>query len=230
MHGKLTCQKHPITEWVEWSRNFCDFNRIFAGFASVGREHLLPPKPVSYRTSFSPLVHWSMLFRQLGDLINQIVPRKQKKEWPTSLSFVFGVLFPEDWKFVRYSHTAWVDVYMTIRVIESLFDQWKDQPLRSNISHYFRPINEDVSIFDNDINELGEQENHDDNQEEGEEEVVVEDGVKLEKVIADFFGNLKDSNKDGDGDDDDDDDDDDDEEFDEMDGTQSMTTFYWSAV
>jgi hypothetical protein len=34
-------QRHPITEWIKWSTGCVDYNCVYAGFASVSREHLL---------------------------------------------------------------------------------------------------------------------------------------------------------------------------------------------
>jgi hypothetical protein len=47
-------QRHPITEWIEWSTGCVDYNRVYAGFASVSREHLLPHSPSA--KTFRPVI------------------------------------------------------------------------------------------------------------------------------------------------------------------------------
>src|SRR5277367_1716077 len=64
-------QRHPITEWIEWSTGCVDYNRVYAGFASVSREHLLPRSPSA--KTFRPLYHWSRLFSLVKKTVGHAV-------------------------------------------------------------------------------------------------------------------------------------------------------------
>jgi hypothetical protein len=158
------CQQYPITEWVEWTTNSMDYNRIYAGFASVGREHLLPPKRLP--KSFNPICHMRKLLGSLDSSIRYRFGRGKRRRIVASLAFIFGILFPEEWNVVRYAHSAWADVYMTIRVIEALFDQSLGQALRGKITCYFQQMNKEDSSGENGLKELEEQEGEEKEEEE----------------------------------------------------------------
>lgn len=163
-----------LDTWLEWSSTSCDWKGIYAGLASVGYDHLMPPKsPLGH----SPMIWW----------------RKVRKIFAADLKGLkltqgnlFQVLFPEDTNLLSRAHYAGADVQMLSKVLQYTF---------ADGSHIKGKIKSHFSFVNLDLSELGDGDFEDCE----EDDVSIEDDESNEDA-RNFEGTDYDSDSENDSD------------------------------
>ncbi|KAJ5405069.1 hypothetical protein N7465_006353 [Penicillium sp. CMV-2018d] len=196
-------KKHgPLDLFLEWGTNNGDYQCLRDGLESVGKAHLLPPKP---KWAERPYAWWSALRRRLG---------YSAADAPLGLGILYRAIFPEDAELANGWHNSDVDTMMTIKLIETYFIRALDQPIPGKIDSYFRPIlPEDVESRLEDLNinecdddeercnemfyqemrdlddelckEEGEEGEQSEADEEADEEMTEDEGTDIEEEMSD---------------------------------------------
>ena len=122
-----------LDTWLEWSSTGCDWLGFYAGLASVGYDHLLPPQP---NFTHSPLQWWRK--------IRKIFPI-DLKGLRLSLGNLFEILFPEDTHLLSQVHYAGADVRMLSKILQ--YTLTDGSVIKSKIGSHFSPVTHSLINF-----------------------------------------------------------------------------------
>jgi hypothetical protein len=111
----------PKVHWVDWGRTYGDYDAVWAGLSSIGKEDLIPQRPNWHAR---PLAWWTEVMQKL------------KMPGFLALSWLYQALRLHDKKTPLTKHTAPTDVLVLAAAIEDYFTRADGKPLDGTIDCY----------------------------------------------------------------------------------------------